>query len=160
MPRAFIWINTIFGPWHDKINKMSVHPAKTQISLGICPVWSELAVRSMDSWGPKVSSCGQRRLWSDCTDALADLSLRWAHSHFVGFIMLRLKYRIYLVLKHKAEKDTLIFKSDNTCIPLNTRTFESRLLHSLIMSALFNSQLASFWIMHVVTHLFMCLDFG
>ena len=26
---------------HDKTNKMSVHPAKTQINLGIRPVWSE-----------------------------------------------------------------------------------------------------------------------
>ena len=30
----------------------------------------------------------QRRLWSDCTDAQADLSLRWAHSHFVGFVVM------------------------------------------------------------------------
>ena len=28
-----------------------------------------------------------RRLWSDWADAQADLSLRWAHSHFVGFVM-------------------------------------------------------------------------
>ena len=28
-------------PRHDKTNKMSVRPVKTQISLGICPVWSE-----------------------------------------------------------------------------------------------------------------------
>ena len=28
-------------PRHDKTNKMSVRPAKTQISLGICPVLSE-----------------------------------------------------------------------------------------------------------------------
>ena len=28
-------------PWHDKTNKISVRPAKTQISLGIRPVWSE-----------------------------------------------------------------------------------------------------------------------
>ena len=28
-------------PLHDKTNKMSVRPAKTQISLGIRPVWSE-----------------------------------------------------------------------------------------------------------------------
>ena len=28
-------------PRHDKTNKMSVCPVKTQISLGICPVWSE-----------------------------------------------------------------------------------------------------------------------
>ena len=29
-----------YEPRHDKTNKISVHPAKTQISLGICPVWS------------------------------------------------------------------------------------------------------------------------
>ena len=30
-----------FEPRHDKTNKVSVRPAKTQISLGIRPVWSE-----------------------------------------------------------------------------------------------------------------------
>ena len=30
-----------FEPQHDKTNKMSVRPAKTQISLDIRPVWSE-----------------------------------------------------------------------------------------------------------------------
>ena len=29
--------------------------------------------------------------WSDCADAQADLSIRWAHSHFVCFVMRRLK---------------------------------------------------------------------
>ena len=33
----------------------------------------------------------QRRLWSDRTGAQADLSLRWAHSHFDGFVMSRLR---------------------------------------------------------------------
>ena len=28
-----------FEPRHDKTNKMAVCPVKTQISLGICPVW-------------------------------------------------------------------------------------------------------------------------
>ena len=32
----------------------------------------------------------QRRLWSNWADAQADLSLRWAHTHFVGFVMSRL----------------------------------------------------------------------
>ena len=32
---------TIFELLHDKTNKMTVCPAKTQISLGIRPVWSE-----------------------------------------------------------------------------------------------------------------------
>ena len=36
---------------HDKTNKVVVRPAKTQISLGICPVWSEssIAVHLMGS---------------------------------------------------------------------------------------------------------------
>ena len=34
---------------HDKTKKMTVHPAKTQISLGICPVWSIFTVRSIGS---------------------------------------------------------------------------------------------------------------
>ena len=45
------------------------------------------AVHSMGSTGPKVSSCGQRRLRSDWVDAEADLSLCWARTHFVGFVM-------------------------------------------------------------------------
>ena len=48
-----IWllISSITGvknePQHDKTNKMSVRPAKTQVSLGICPVWSET---SLPTW--------------------------------------------------------------------------------------------------------------
>ena len=34
-------------PRHDKTNKMAVRPAKTQISLGIHPVWSE---SSLSTW--------------------------------------------------------------------------------------------------------------
>ena len=33
----------------------------------------------------------QRWLWSDWADAQADLSLRWAHTHFVCFVMSWLK---------------------------------------------------------------------
>ena len=42
-------IPLVFEPPHDKINKMTVRPTKTQISLGICPVWSVLAVHSVGS---------------------------------------------------------------------------------------------------------------
>ena len=45
---------------HDKTNKVSVRPAKTQISLGIRPVWSE---SSLSAW---------RNLGS--------LAILWAHS--------------------------------------------------------------------------------
>ena len=37
----------IIEPRRDKTNKMTVRPAKTQISLFICPVLSVFAVRSM-----------------------------------------------------------------------------------------------------------------
>ena len=33
--------HSIIEPSRDKTNKMDVRPAKTQISLGIRPVWSE-----------------------------------------------------------------------------------------------------------------------
>ena len=32
--------------------------------------------------------------WSDWADAQADLSLRWAHSHFVGFVVRRLTFEV------------------------------------------------------------------
>ena len=35
----------------------------------------------------------QRRLWSDWEDAQADLSLPWAHTHFVGFVMSQLIFK-------------------------------------------------------------------
>ena len=38
-------------PRHDKTNKMSVRPAKTQISLGIRPVWSESSLSAWRSIG-------------------------------------------------------------------------------------------------------------
>ena len=46
-------------PRHDKTNKVTVRPAKTQISLGIRPVWSEF---SLSAW---------RKLGS--------LATHWAH---------------------------------------------------------------------------------
>ena len=83
-----------FEPRHDKTNKMNVHPAKTQISLGIRPVWSVFAVRIKKAWVLSYPLSAQRRLWSDWADALADLSLRRAHSHLLGFVMSRLMLSI------------------------------------------------------------------
>ena len=76
-------------PLMTKPTKWHVRPAKPQISLDIRQaVLSVFAVRSMASWGPNVSSCGQRWLWSD---AKSDLSLRWTH----GFVMRRLIWYNY-----------------------------------------------------------------
>ena len=48
------------------------------------------AVRMKKAWVLSYPLSAQRRLWSDWADAQAELSLRWAHSHFVGFVMSRL----------------------------------------------------------------------
>ena len=48
-------------PRHDKTNKMAVHPSKTQVSLGILPVWSESSL-----------SAGRK---------LGSLATHWAHSN-------------------------------------------------------------------------------
>ena len=72
---------------HDKTNKITVRPATTQIS----PVWSGSLLSGQ--WVAKDPSFLQvdcERLWSDWADAEADLSLRWACSHFIGFVMRRL----------------------------------------------------------------------
>ena len=78
-------------PRHDKTNTLSVRPAKTQISLGIRPVWSESSLCAQ--WvakDPSFLHADSENSWSDWADAHADLSLRLAHSHFAGFVMSRL----------------------------------------------------------------------
>ena len=45
------------------------------------------AVRMKKAWALNYPLSAQRRLWSDCANAQADLSLRWAHTHFVGFVL-------------------------------------------------------------------------
>ena len=47
-------------------------------------------VRMKKAWVFSYPLSTQWRLWSDWADAQADLSLRWAHGHFAGFVMRRL----------------------------------------------------------------------
>ena len=88
------WILS-FEPPHDKTNKINVRPEKTQISLGISPVWSAsedsdqpghppslirvFTVRMKKPWVLSYPLSAQRRHWSDL-----------AQTHFVGFVMSRL----------------------------------------------------------------------
>ena len=95
-----------YEPRHDKTNKMSVSPEKTQISQVIRSVWSVFADRMKKAWVLSYPLSAHWRLWSDWADAhadlslrwsdwadaQADLSLRWAHSHFVGFVTRRLNW--------------------------------------------------------------------
>ena len=53
-----------FEPRHDKTNNVAVHPAKTQISLGIRPVWSE---SSLSTWR-KLGSLATHWMHSEDSD--------------------------------------------------------------------------------------------
>ena len=68
-----------------KPTKWPLHPAKTLISLGIHPIWSE---SSLSAWRNSESSATQWahcKDWSNWVDAQADLSLHWAHISFCWF---------------------------------------------------------------------------
>ena len=69
-----------------------MRPAKTQISLGIRPVWSESTLCTQ--WVAKDLNFlhADSEDWSDTADVQADQSLRWAQGHFVGFFMRQLIY--------------------------------------------------------------------
>ena len=70
---------------HDKSNKMTVRPVKTQISQGICPVWSESSLCAQwvakdpsflhgDSEETEQTGRMPRLIW-----------IRWAHMPFCRF---------------------------------------------------------------------------
>ena len=52
MHRRTMHMHRLYEPRHDKTNKNSVRPAKTQISLGIRPVWSESSLSTWRNLGP------------------------------------------------------------------------------------------------------------
>ena len=72
-------------PPHDKTNNS---PSLIRV----------FAVHMKKAWVLSYPLSTQRRLWSDWVDAQAELSLRWAHSHFVGFVTRQLKLRAYITL--------------------------------------------------------------
>ena len=56
-------------PHRDKTNKIACVPSEDSDQPGHPPgLIRVFAVRSMGSWGSKLSSCGQWRLWSDWAD--------------------------------------------------------------------------------------------
>ena len=75
----------------DKINKMACAPSKDTDQPGYpTSLIRAFTVRIKKAWVLSYPLSTQRRLWSDWADAQADLSLRWVHSNFVGFVMRQL----------------------------------------------------------------------
>ena len=55
-------------------------------------IWSESSLSAWRKLWSLDTHWAHSEDWSDCADAKADLSLRSAHSHFVSFFMMWLKY--------------------------------------------------------------------
>ena len=90
---------TVIEPPHDKTNKIACAPRGDSDQPGHLPSLIRVfAVHLKKAWVLGYPLSTQRRLWSDWADAQADLSLRWAHSHFVSFVMRRLNYQKLLTV--------------------------------------------------------------
>ena len=85
-PWPYKWAAT----WQNQQNECA--PSEDSDQPGHSPsLFRVFAVRKKKAWVVSYPLSAQRRLWSDWADAQAYLSLRWAHTHFVGFIMSWLK---------------------------------------------------------------------
>ena len=83
--KSLVLISLLISLCTTKQTKLPVHQVKTQISLGIHPVWSVSSLHAQWVAKDAVSSCGLQRLWSDWADAQADLSLSLALMQFYWF---------------------------------------------------------------------------
>ena len=68
-----------------KLTILSVRPAKTQISLGIRPVWPKSLLIAQLVAKDLSFLHADSEDWSVWADAQADLSLRWVHMPFCSF---------------------------------------------------------------------------
>ena len=111
----------VYEPPHDKTNKMACAPSEDSDQPGHSPsLITVFAVRMKKAWVLTYPMREQRRLRSDWVDAQVDLCLRWAHSHFVGFVMRRLisvliiHFRILTQYKQLASNINFLFKFRDT----------------------------------------------
>ena len=68
-----------------KPTKWALRPAKTQISLGIHPVWSESSLSAWRKVGSLATHWAHSEDWSHWADTQANQSLRWAHRPYCWF---------------------------------------------------------------------------
>ena len=96
-------------------------PAKIQISLRIRAVWSESslgAFRIAKDANLFLHVRGQWRLWSDCADAQADLSLRWEHTPEGGFSLVATQMSMRQNMRAKLSEDV----SSGICVRRRPRS--------------------------------------
>ena len=108
-----IWAAT----WQNQQNECA--PSEDADQSGHPPILTRVfAVRMKKAWVFRYPLCAQRRLWSDWADAQIDLSLRWAHSHFVGFVMSRLMYLLWFHQSKKIKEMFYMYNSNFCCIAI------------------------------------------
>ena len=90
--KAFLKPPKLYELPHDKTNKMTVRPAKTQVSLGIRPIWSEPLLCAQ--WVAQGPSFFMRTAKTDQTGWMPRLIWVFAGRtcHFVGFVTRRSIY--------------------------------------------------------------------
>ena len=81
------------------------------------------AVRMKKPWVLSYLLSTQQRLWSDWADAQADLSLRWAHTQSVGFVMRRLIYHTFCFFNSVISWLSWFFSNSIWAASLQTQTY-------------------------------------
>ena len=110
--------------------KWHMQPAKTQISLGICPVWSESSLTAqLVAKNPKVLDADSEDS-SDWVDAHADPSLCWfchASAHIIDMRRVMRK-AVYAICKHSRSLiSTFVVRCWDSTIPILATSKISRL---------------------------------
>ena len=142
-----------YEPRHDKTNKMSVRPAKIQISLGIRTVWSESSLsawRNLGSlathWAHNEDSDQTARMpgWSESSLGAHSFCLFChvaAHNYFLGAVNLWLQVAVYLVFQCNLWRPLWLFskRAWNSYIMVTNRTvnhfiFAFSLLRDFVIS--------------------------
>ena len=129
-----------------KPTKWPVHPAKTQISLSICPVWSESLLCTQLVAKDPMFLYADREDWSYWGDAQIDMSLRWAY-----VILLVLSCCISTCLLHHLQvKHTALLWKENK--PQQNKTYTQSHVHqaktqiSLPTCAVWSGFLHTIWV--------------
>ena len=95
-------------------------------------------LRSMGSWGLKVSSCGQRGLRSDWADAQADLSLCWVYRSFCWFCC-ALAHFLFLFYEISTRRNNYQYVHEHNCFTIfHSRNTISNLEISHILKLVFS----------------------
>ena len=103
------------APWQNQQNgcapsEDSDQPGHPPSPIRVFPVCMKKA------WVISYPLSAQRRLWSDWADAQTDPSLRWVHTHFVGFVMSWLKFCVSFIPKTLPDEAVTCM---NICQPWN-----------------------------------------